>query len=302
MLMNFFRSGSQVLGCSAMLFAAANVAQAETLIGLRFDNSLIFFDSATPGSTSAPLGITGLQPDEIIYDIDIRPANNTLYGLGSSGRIYTINDNTGAASPIPNLFADPTDLTAPYTGLDNSLRFGIDFNPVPDRLRVVSSNGQNLRINVGTGGVITDTNLNGAANQAVSVAYTNNDTDPGTGTTLFYIDSGSPGTVYNTTNPNGGVLTLVGSLNSNTNLNTGFDISGSGAVFASLTDPVSLTSSLYNVNLGTGNATLIGAIGSPLSIRGIAARPIPEPATFVFAGIGLAGAGWWYSRKRKQAV
>ena len=38
----------------------------------------------------------------------------------------------------------------------------MDFNPVPDRLRVVSDTGQSLRINVDTGAVITDTALNPA--------------------------------------------------------------------------------------------------------------------------------------------
>ncbi len=41
--------------------------------------------------------------------------------------------------------------------------FGIDFNPLADRLRVVSDTGQNLRIDVDSGATITDTALTAAA-------------------------------------------------------------------------------------------------------------------------------------------
>ena len=74
--------------------------------------------------------------------------------------------------------------------------FGVDFNPTVDRLRIVSDTGQNLRVNVDDGTATVDGTLNipGATpvNPALGVtaaAYTNNDADPKTATTLFDIDT-----------------------------------------------------------------------------------------------------------------
>jgi len=271
-------------------FAAGRDLHAETLIGLTTANQLVSFDSATPGTISGPLSISGLSVNEKLLDIDIRPATQQLYAVGSSGTIYSIDSTSGAATAQPMLMADPADATNPFAGLDaGSLEFGIDFNPVPDRLRVVGTTGQNLRINVGNGNTTTDGTLNGAGTSAVSVAYTNPDTDPATGTQLYYIDAGAPGMLYTTSDPNAGVLTSVGSLGVPTNLNVGFDISGTGMAFASLTDPASGYSSLYSVNLATGMATLGGGIGSSLTLNGLAAAPVPEPSTWVLAALGLLG-------------
>ncbi len=49
--------------------------------------------------------------------------------------------------------------------------FGVDFNLVADRLRIVSDAGQSLRINVDTGFVTTDTNLNPGTPLIVAAAY-----------------------------------------------------------------------------------------------------------------------------------
>jgi hypothetical protein len=272
------------------VFASGRDSYAETLIGLTTANQLVSFDSATPGTIAGPLSITGLSANEKLLDIDIRPATLQLYALGASGTIYTIDSTSGAATAQPMLMADPADATNPFGGLDaGSLEFGIDFNPVPDRLRVVGTTGQNLRINVGNGNTTTDGMLNGAGMSALSVAYTNPDTDPATGTQLYYIDAGAPGMLYTTSDPNAGVLTSVGSLGVPTNLNVGFDISGAGMAFASLTDPASGYSSLYTVNLGTGSATLAGMIGSSLTLNGLAAAPVPEPSTWLLAALGVLG-------------
>ncbi|MCY7314418.1 MAG: DUF4394 domain-containing protein, partial [Rubrivivax sp.] len=78
--------------------------------------------------------------------IDRRPANNLLCGLGNSGRIYTLDEFTGAASFVSRISGATL----------NGTNFGIDFDPTVDRLRVVSdrfgrftlpvTTGQNLRI------------------------------------------------------------------------------------------------------------------------------------------------------------
>jgi hypothetical protein len=127
---------------------------------------------------------------EIIIGMDFRPADGLLYALGKdaggAGHIYQINGNTAVATVLSTLVADPTDTTNPYTGLSGS-DFGVDFNPVPDRLRLTSDTGQNLRINVSTGLVTTDANLNPGTPHVTGSAYTNSFAGA-TATTLFGID------------------------------------------------------------------------------------------------------------------
>lgn len=264
---------------AALLLSAITLpSRGEEIVALTTANTLLKFDSATPGIVGAPISITGLLPDETLYDIDFRPADRKLYAIGSSNQVYRI-DSLGAATAVSTL----------SVALDSSLHFGIDFNPAVDRLRIVSPAGQNLRANVDTGATLTDTPLNGAATGADSVAYTNPDTDPNTGTALFYIGSGSPANLFNTANPNGGVLALVGSLGANSTLRVGFDISRTAIAYASLTDAQTFDSTLYTIDLATGAAAPLGVIDSGLfSIAGIATQPVPEPGTLLLGAIGGA--------------
>ena len=135
--------------------------------GLTSANRLVTFNRATPSVRTA-VAISGLQAGEQLLGIDIRPGGmpaGELYALGSSGRIYSINTASGAATQKAMLAADSMDMDAPFTALDGT-DFGVDFNPVVDRLRVVSNTGQNLRINVDSGATITDGALNSAVRRA----------------------------------------------------------------------------------------------------------------------------------------
>ena len=98
--------------------------------------------------------------------------------------------------------ADATDTTNPFTALDGT-DFGVDFNPVVDRLRVVSNTGQNLRINVDSGATITDGALNtaGATRTGVSAAAYTNSFASACRTTLFYIDTATD-RLLTTSDPN----------------------------------------------------------------------------------------------------
>jgi len=277
-----------VLGLSAL------PADAEFIVGLTTNNTLISFDSSTPGSITNPVTISGVGGEQIL-DIDFRPANGLLYGLGSLGNLYSINTTTGVATGSGAL---PVALDAAAT------RFGIDFNPTVDRLRIVNNAGQDLRLTPGTGLTTVDSPLNGAATSAVSVAYTNNNNSALT-TTLFYIGPNTPNTLFNTSNPNGGVLTTVGLLGPTSTQNVGFDISGlSGIAYASLTSPTGgAGSSLYTVNLTTGTASLVGAIDAGLTLRGIATSAIvPEPASVAMVGIGALMAFGYAARRRRAAA
>src|SRR5215213_11771244 len=59
--------------------AAAAPASAERAVGVTADNTLLLFDTATPG-TVTPRAITGLQTvDEVPLGVDIRPATGELF-------------------------------------------------------------------------------------------------------------------------------------------------------------------------------------------------------------------------------
>ena len=241
---------------------------------------LLSFDRASAGAVGA-VNVTGLQSGETLLGIDIRPGGTTtgqIYGLTSLGRLYVIDKFSGAATLKSTLSADPTDTTNPFTALSGTT-YGVDFNPVVDRLRVVSDTGQNLRINVDTGAVTTDGALNVAGtarNGVVEAAYTN-DFAATCRTTLFYLDT-TTDKLLTTADPNNGVLTEVGSLGVDAAAATGFEIStdSMGNNIATAALQVGTATNLYTINLTTGAATLNGALTglqASEAIRGLAMAP-----------------------------
>ncbi|WP_298224487.1 DUF4394 domain-containing protein [Flavobacterium sp.] len=219
-------------------------------------NNLHIFNFMNPG-TPVTKAITNLQPSETILGIDMRPATGQLFALGSTGRIYGLNTATVAATMIgagPAFIPDGTD-------------FGFDFNPVVDRIRIVSNTGQNLRVNPNDGVLAaTDTALNPGTPNVTAVAYLNN--FPGTtATSLFDIDT-TTDMLYLQNPPNNGTLTSVGSLGVNASASNGFDIGGtSNNAYALLT--VGGNNGIYSINTMTGTATQLAAFPSA-TVKGFA--------------------------------
>ena len=284
---------SRLLVAGAVLACAGSQANAEAIFGLTLGNSLVVFDSATPGSTSAPIPVTGLAAGQTLVGIDFRPLTRQLVGVaagpGGTGAVYSINPFTGAATSVNTI---PT-----LTGT----AFGVDFNPVPDALRIVSDANQNLRITVGGTGVVnTDGTLNPGDPNVVGAAYSNNVPGGINGqTTLYVIDSAlnslltqggvnfPPGVPP--VSPNTGTLFPVGGLGFDTSDLVGFDISRDTAIaYASLTTPGG-PSQLFTVNLGLGAATLVGGIGSGVVLRDITVSQVPEPGTLALLAVALFG-------------
>ncbi|HVK17930.1 MAG TPA: DUF4394 domain-containing protein, partial [Fimbriiglobus sp.] len=266
------------------------------LVGLTEDNRLVSFDSATPGTPSAPVPITNLQPSETILGIDYRPANNKLYALGSTSRLYTIDAATGKATEVG---------TGPFVVPLNGTDFGFDFNPAVDKLRVVSNTGQNLRLNADTGavldgdpataGVQPDKTLNTGPINVVGAAYSNNFDRPLV-TTLYGIDATADRLVAiggldggpPAGSPNAGVTIAFGKLGFDTDGRVGFDIGINGKAFATLTAPGGTTSQLFTVDVSVIDpngvaATPVGTIG--FALRGVTAAP------FLVTNTGDSGPG-----------
>jgi len=246
----------------SVLVAVVEVApvQAATAVAVRGSN-LLRFDTSTPGTVKS-VPISGLVGGDTIVGIDLRPADGSLYALGSGGRVYQISPVSGAAITFVTLAADPGDVTNPFTSLTGT-SFGFDFNPVVDRLRVTSDVGQNLRIDVSNGRVITDDSLNPGSPNVVGSAYSNSFVGAGS-TTLFAIDSDADTLLIQ--NPaNSGSLASVGAGLGVGNIGdaVGFDIDSAGGAndayaALSLGGP---TAALYTIDLTLGTATAIGSIG-----------------------------------------
>ena len=269
----------------SILFALGSVvfARAETMVALTSGNRLLFFDSATPGTVTKTIAITTVSSEALVA-IDFRPATGDLYAMGASGRLYILTLTTGAAS-VPS--ATPTPL--------NGTRFGFDFNPTVDRIRVVSDADQNFRLNPNDGSkTATDVALTYAAGDAhaganpnvVGSAYTNNFVGAAT-TVLYDIDSTLATLVYQDP-PNAGSLHTVGPLGVSTTDNVGFDISqGTGTAYASLT--IGTTTGLYTINLASGAATSVGTIGDATSLAGESVLDIAVPTATRLQNISTRG-------------
>lgn len=232
--------------------------QAALVYALDDTAQLRSFSPSSPATLSAPVRISGLAAGENVLGIDFRPANGRLYALTGNGRLLTVDPATGAATAVATLAADAADTTAPYAGLNGS-SFVVDFNPVADRLRVISNLGQSLRINVDTGATTTDGNIN-RATPAVVVAGAYTNSFAGTTATDLYDIDGNENLLARQVPPNDGTLVNVGALNLAVNGAGSMDIAGgaNGLVLAALRSAPSGPFSLYTVSLTTGAATLYG--------------------------------------------
>ena len=241
--------------------------EGERIYAVDASNNLVLFGSESVGTPARRTPITGIAAGERIEGIDFRPTDGRLYAIGSSSRVYVVDTLTAAATAVGG---------AAFAPALSGSAFGVDFNPVPDRIRTHSSTAQNLRLNPITGGIgATDGTLRyaagdpgvGAAYAITGTAYTNSVAGAAT-TTLYAIDSARD-VLVTLAAPNDGVMTTVGALGVNTTEDVGFDIfATTGVAYAALT--TNGTSSLYTINLTTGLATLVGELRGVGPLRGIA--------------------------------
>ena len=240
---------------------------------------LISLRSGDAGGLLSSVAITGLQSGESLVAIDVRPANGSLYGVGDSARLYTIDTASGAATAVS---------PAPFAVLLGT-NFDIDFDPVADRIRLVSDADENLRLDPDTGLLVAaDTPLSydpadpdaGADPNVVALACTRPFVGATT-TTAFAIDTDADslvrlGGLDGVLSADGGVLFTVGWLVVNAEGPAGLDvvrIDGEDRAYAAVTTPGSASSLLVRVELATGELAFLGEIGSPDVVRSIAVVP-----------------------------
>jgi WD40 repeat protein len=250
--------------------------------------SLASFNAATPANNSIKT-ITGLTSGSQILGIDVNPNGGALVGLGSDGTTYVIDANSGAATATGK---DASSALTTSEGVD------IDFNPTVQNIyRVVSTTGDNYRINAATGARPgTDTkyayrtgDVNAGKSVVVSaVAYTNSGLNGGTvptSTVAYVIDTqnqvlarlgGSPaGDTATGGSPNTGALTTIGSLNAGITVGgfVGFDILGANTGYVMFKRQNEGGYYLHTIDLTTGQVTksrLLTPDEAP--VRGFAVR------------------------------
>lgn len=238
--------------------------------GLTSDQRLVCFRDRAPQQAASVAAITGLTTDTSIVGIDYRVQDGLLYGVGNLGGVYVISTTTGVATLVNRLSVTQV-----------GTAFGVDFNPAADRLRIISNTGQNLRHNVNSGGTtIDDTGLaytaGTPATTVTGAAYTNNDLDANTATTLFDLDTTMDQVVLQSP-ANAGTLAATGKLLVDAQAAVGMDIYStvrSGATIdneaLAVITPAGGSANLYNVELTTGKAILRGTFPTTLPVVDIA--------------------------------
>ncbi|KND46389.1 MULTISPECIES: DUF4394 domain-containing protein [Streptomyces] len=267
-------STALMLGMPGTASAAPAAVPSLRAFGISGDGTLMAtFTTDRPDVLNWVRVITGLSGDTALVGIDFRVQDGLLYGVGNKGGIYTIKTPPATQDVVV------TKVSQLQYALHGT-QFGVDFNPAADRLRVISDNGQNLRHNLGDHTTIQDVNLTtppveGTTKGVTAAAYTNNDLNGATATTLFDINTNSDQVVIQSP-ANNGTLAPTGSLGLDAQLKAGMDIystlSGGrtvdNAAFASLTPSGASTPSLYSVNVFTGEAAFIKQF--PLNITDLA--------------------------------
>lgn len=240
-----------------------NDKPAAIFFGLSATNQLMRYNTTASNMLEATVNITGVPSGVSIISIDFRPATGQLYGLGSNSQLYIINVVSGAATAVGT----------PFTPAISGLTATIDFNPTVDRIRLVSSSGQNLRLNPETGATAAqDGNINGGSNPSiVSVAYNNNYSGAAT-TTLFDIDI-TTRKLYRQDPPNNGTLVEVGTINVDFSGKAGLDINADNTV-ALATFSVGGATKLYSINLSSASTNFVSDISANLIDIAIPTAPV----------------------------
>lgn len=235
------------------------------LFAVTDDAHLVTFDSADPGNFLSNVPITGLAVGEDIVALDLRPESGELYVFTESDRLFKIDAVTGTAALTPNDDFYPS-----------GTAIGFDFDPVTDRLHLITSIDEHLEFAVdGADDAMSlpalsyaagDVNF-GANPSVASIAFTNNYARA-TSTQLFGIDHATDSLV--SIDRISGKIETIGALGFNL-IAGSFDITGSTSGY--LVSTTAGVSQAFHVDLETGNATLVGSFSLGAIMVGMTAAP-----------------------------
>lgn len=263
----------------------------ETVLAVTASHELIRFNAGQPTRITERKPLLGLPVGDSLVGIDFRVSRGVLYALSRSGRLFTVDTASGQLKPV----GSGAPIAVPLAGT----RFGFDFNPAADRIRVVSNIGQNLRLHPDTGAVVDgdpaaegvqgDPALDyapgdlhaGRAPQLAGAAYTYNQKDEKL-TTNYAVDiglgllvmQGSREGVQPVVSPNSGRLSSIGPLGTGPLTDVAFDISDvRNEAFVAVRTAAQPQTRLLRLDLASGRATPLGTVGRGEALLGLAVEP-----------------------------
>ncbi|HZV69629.1 MAG TPA: DUF4394 domain-containing protein [Saprospiraceae bacterium] len=198
-------------------FTTAGAGKTVNFFAISDRNELLRYKAGPPAQLVSVTPFIGLGPTEHMLAIDIRPSNGVLYGISDSSTIYLIATDGGQAKPVGKFL--------------DSLRWGsavgFDFDPFTDQIRLITDQGQNLRIDPDFGTVVgVDLDINPVGAVINSVAYARVATGATRTFSLYDIDA-SRGVLMRQDPPNDGLVTIIGPLGLIISGEGGFDIGSS---------------------------------------------------------------------------
>ncbi len=257
----------------ALAAAAAPAHAGDTLVVFSAGNMVATVDSDAPGTLKTPFTpVAPLTANDAVVGADRRPADGKVYAVTKNsatgaGRLYTVNPATGAATVVG---------VASFGVLPAATGFGVDFNPVADRLRIVTDLDTSIRVNPGTGALAgTDTNLayapapdpGAGTNPSLGGVAYDRSAAGATATTLFGFDSSGQrlvtiGGVNGSPSPNLGTLFTVAPMmpGTATGLPDSLDIGTEGTAYlvSNVFSGILFAGRLLRVNLASGSTTNLG--------------------------------------------
>jgi hypothetical protein len=239
-----------VTGVALAAGAADRAAEAATLAALADGKAIVWIDTDHRRVT----GQVKLDGGVSLIGFDVRPADGKLYGVTPDGAIVTVEPKTGRWDKRSQL-SEP---------LPKGATFAVDFNPVADRMRILSSTGMSLRVNVEDGKATVDGSLKyakadaneGKEPRVTAAAYSNSHAGAKE-TALYDIDTAS-GTFVRQAPPNDGILNTLGRLGTKVDDTIAFDIGSDGK--GSNTGWLLVGGMLHTVDIQTGITKSVGRI------------------------------------------
>jgi Domain of unknown function (DUF4394) len=249
---------------AALLAVGVAPVSAATLVALQDGKSLVSIDTDKKLVTSTVAVADGAS----LVGLDVRPSDGRLYGVTPAGDIVTIDAKTGKWEKKSTL-SEKLPANATIT---------IDFNPVADRMRILTSTGTSLRVNVDDGKATVDgalkyaeTDPNKGKTPNVQAGGYSNSCAGAKETALYDIDMASM-SLMKQAPPNDGILTTIGALGTKVDGPLAFDVwtDCKGQSVGWLLH----SGSLSTVDLASGKLTPVGAIkGISGKISDIAIMP-----------------------------
>jgi Domain of unknown function (DUF4394) len=239
-----------LVGALASVSAANSAQAAGWIVGLVDGKQIVTIDPATRKVASK----ADIKGAEKLVGIDVRPADGMLYGIAVDGSVVTIDLKSGQATVKSKLSEK----------FKPDVTHIMDFNPVVDRVRLMTSEGANLRVSVDEGKWFGDQSHKykdgdpnaGKRPRVVAGAYTNS--WQGTKMTTLYDIDATTNSLVTQVPPNDGVLNTVGPLGITLSGPVAFNIVSQGE---DKNDGWLVTGgALYSVDLKSGKATMAGKI------------------------------------------